>query len=120
MRKQDSGMDRQAALASLLCFDRPLNEIEALRGLLGWGEEPLVTPDKEDIASVLGRYLAGEIDAATVEEWANLIEGRDDIEFASPDEEIIIQAIHDLANPMLQGSLVDIAPDVLAALTRKS
>lgn len=113
-------MDGKAALASLLCFDRPLVEIESLLGSLGWGEEPLVTLRRENIASVLRRYLAGEIDAATVEEWANLIEGRDDVEFASPDEEVIIQAIHDLANPVLQGRLADIALDVLAALTPES
>ena len=37
---------------------------------------------REDIASVLVRYQRGQIDALEVEAWADLIEARDDIEFA--------------------------------------
>ena len=55
--------------------------------------------------SVLNRYLQSEISAQTVEEWANLIEGRDDIGFRDDAEGKLSQVMHALANPITEGLL---------------
>lgn len=64
---------------------------------------------------MLRRFTSGEIDARTVEVWADMIECREDIQFESGQEAVIASAIHDLANPTLQGRLDIIAPDLVAA-----
>jgi hypothetical protein len=107
---------RQQALSSLIHFDAPLASIEAELAALGWGAEPVAMLMREHITAVLQRFVSGEIDAATVEAWANLVEGREDIQFEPGREQIVLDAIHDLANPVLQGRLENIAPGLLAKL----
>lgn len=109
-------MDRQATLSSLIQFDAPLADLEDGLATIGWGEEPVVTLTRRHIDAVLRRFSSGEIDADAVETWANLIECRDDIQFDPSHDEIILQAIHDLANPLLQGRLENILSDVLSTL----
>jgi hypothetical protein len=107
---------RKQALSSLIHFDAPLDDIEAELAAVGWAAEPVTTLMRKDIAAVLQRFASGDIDAATVEAWANLIEGREDIQFELGHEQTILDAIHDLANPVLQGRTEDIAPGLLAKL----
>lgn len=109
-------MRKQGWLSSLIHFDAPLAEIEAGLAALGWGSEPVDTLTREHVADILQRFASGEIDAATVEAWANLVEGRDDIQFEPGHERVVLDAVHDLANPVLQGRLENIAPAVLAKL----
>lgn len=78
--------------------------------------EPVATLGRLDIASVLNGFLAGQLDAGAVEEWANLVECREDITFERREEETVADAIFDLANPALQGPLGEIAPRVMARL----
>ncbi|MQX19873.1 hypothetical protein GHJ84_02365 [Sinorhizobium meliloti] len=110
-------MDRRAALSSLIKFDKPLEELRAALAAFDWDSEPVITLSRVDIAAMLRRFTSGEIDARTVEAWADAIEGREDIRFESGHEDVIASAIHDLANPTLQGQLNVIAPNVLAALS---
>jgi hypothetical protein len=56
--------------------------------------------------------LKGEVQDADVEEWANMVEGRDDVDF----EPMTNAAIFDLANPVLQGPLTEVATALLARL----
>jgi len=109
-------MNRQQILTSLIHFNAPLADLEADLAALGWGNDPEAVLQREHIKALLNRYTTGEIDAASVEIWANLIEGRDDIQFEPGHEEIVLTAIHDLANPALQGKLETIVWDVLASL----
>ena len=58
------------------------------------------------IISILNRYLNGNLTEQQIENWANLVEMREDITFgATEDEERVIDAIHELANPALEGAL---------------
>ena len=111
-------MSRQSTLNSLIHFDIPLADLRAEVAAIGWGCEPAVVLRRQHIKAVLQRFVTGEIDAATVEAWANLIEGRDDIQFDPEHEDVVLDAIHDLANPVLQGRLEDIASEILASLSR--
>ena len=45
------------------------------------------------------RAIAAELSAEQVKDWANAIEGRDDIEFDPQDEKAVADAIFLLANP---------------------
>jgi hypothetical protein len=107
---------RKEALSSLIHFDAPLESIDARLAAAAWGDEPVITLMREHIAAVLQRFVSGSIDAAAVESWANLVEGRDDIQFEPGHEQIISDAIHDLANPVLQGGTQEIAAGLLANL----
>lgn len=96
-------IERIKSLQDLIKFARPLEEV---RGELRRHEfdslEPLAKLDRGDVVRILERFLRCEITAEDVEEWAEAIELRDDIEVS--DEELK-EAIFDLANPVLQGAL---------------
>jgi hypothetical protein len=109
-------MSRQSVLSSLVLFDAPLADLKAELALLSWDADPVVTLSRRDIAAVLTRFARREINVATVEEWANLVECREDIRLEPGHEKTIAAAIHDLANPELRGTLVDAAPNLLGSL----
>ena len=66
--------------------------------------EPLLSIGKKDILAVLNRFIEKLITAADLEEWANMIECRDDLGF---DEERQQDAIFTLANPDLNGNITE-------------
>lgn len=105
-------MTRQDAVQALVQFSQPLTVLDAELRANGWDWEgpPLATLGSGNLCSILNRYLLGELMDSDVEAWANMLEGRDDVEFG-PD---IAKAIFDLANPHLQGSLEEIVPLLLA------
>lgn len=109
-------MSRETILSSLISFDAPIPKLKAELGSLTWDSDPVVTLARRDIVAVLERFVAGQISALTVEDWANLVECREDIGFESGYEDVIHAAIHDLANPMLRGELRILAPGILAGL----
>ena len=105
---------REEAVQALVRFARPLEDLrEALATFeWDWDSRALASLTSTDIASVLHRYEAGELSAAEVEDWANLIEGREDIDL----DDRTSEAIFDLANPVLQGPLSETGPALLAKL----
>ena len=111
-------MSRRSIIASLIGFDKPLNELRRDLAELGWdwGSDPLAVLTRQHITAVLDRFLTGEQDAEAVEAWANLIEGREDIGFEPGYETIVAEALHDLANPELSGRLETISTEVRTRL----
>jgi len=77
-----------------------------------WEGPPITALGVANVVSVLQRYLKGDLPGDDVEAWANMLEGRDDVEF----EPKAASAIFDLANPALQGPLTEVAPVLLANL----
>jgi hypothetical protein len=73
--------DRNQTLRHLIGLDRPLRAIADDLDRFPFGCEPAdeVELRRDDAASVLERYLAGQLSAQQVEEWACLIDGREDI-----------------------------------------
>ena len=53
------------------------------------------------LKNILTRYLSDLLTNENLENWANAIEGREDIAYASGIETQIERAIHQLANPLL-------------------
>ena len=109
-------MDRAAALAALIAFDRPLGTLQAALDALPPepAPVPLAIVGRRDILSVVRRFLARELSEADVEIWAELVECRDDLEFESRHEEAVADALYDLANP--ESRFEDIANEMLTRL----
>ena len=71
---------RNTTLQSLLAFDRSLDQIrQDLAGYPWDSENPVVTLDRKKFAAILRRFLSGEFSASEIEDWANIVEGREDI-----------------------------------------
>jgi hypothetical protein len=109
-------MTRDEVVQSLVRFDRPL---AALRDSIAsfpfdWDDPPVATLTRGHVLDVLERWQRGELDASEVEEWANLVEVRDDLDH-DPADPAVADAMFDLANPELQGPLHEVGP----ALTEK-
>ena len=97
--------DRRKAVSNLIQWNAPLPELAAGIRKFPWDcDEELVELDQWDIGRALDRFVEGELTAKDIEDWANLIEGRDDIKFASDD---VLETIHWLANPYLEGVLTE-------------
>ena len=110
-------MTREEAVRSLLAFDRPLDELRERVAAFpfDWDGAPLGTLRRDHVLAVLARWQSGELNHAEVEEWANLIEVRDDL-VHDPDDPAVAEAVFDLANPIIQGPLQEIGPRLLSAL----
>lgn len=82
----------------------PLPEADLLEELVAYGwdsDDELVIVTKEDAMRILTLFRLGKLDASQVEDWANRIEGRDDIGYIGGSEGIVKNAISWLANPSL-------------------
>ena len=98
--------DRRTTLDSLIQLSVPLAAIQSELRKFPWdSEEEFVVLTAADIANVLQRYLDGSVSADTVRDWAETIEGRDDIAFEASQRDTILQSIHELANPLLYEGL---------------
>ncbi|WP_149723120.1 hypothetical protein [Campylobacter concisus] len=82
------------------------NNIDALKNMLSQigfdSETELVSMSRDDIVKILQRSLDKKISFLELEEWANLIECREEIGFT---DEKIQEMIFKLANPYLYGEL---------------
>jgi hypothetical protein len=114
LRGEKGRVNRADTLKSLIRLDRPLEAIAAAlqQWAWDWYGPPLASLDDEAVVAVLRRWANGQITADDVEEWANLFEGREDVAFGAN----AAAAIYDLANPDLQGRLVQVAPEIIARL----
>lgn len=93
---------RQQALRNLLELNGGIQELSlALQGF-GWNSDIILAVlTRQHLRFALNRYLSEELSPSALEEWANLIEGRDDVAFESGYDELLEESIHQLANPVL-------------------
>lgn len=98
-------LGRVRALEALICGDLSISELQNLLKPFEFDSETLVTLRADHVSDKLTQFLNGRINADYVEQWADLIEVRDDIGFDEVNILQIKQAIHELANPVLSGSL---------------
>lgn len=76
---------------------------EKLRSMPFSAAHPIVNATPGHVTAALKRFLGGELSELDVEEWANIIEMREDIEF----DEKTKEAVWELANPKLTQSLTE-------------
>jgi len=97
------GRDRAQLLRALIAYELPIEPVLADLRSLGWdAPDPLVVLSREDIVRILDRYLAGDLGAAEVTDWADLVECREDIGFPGGEEDVLSDALFRLANPNLR------------------
>ncbi|MNT14703.1 hypothetical protein D3C72_1497180 [compost metagenome] len=65
----------------------------------------MVNLERQHMGNVLHRFLLGELEAQEVEDWANAIEGREDIGREAGFEDLVNAMLFDLANPLLNQTL---------------
>mgnify|MGYP000853842888 CR=1 FL=1 len=93
---------RTSLLAELV--EQPVAQaatVEELRAYPWDCDEHLYIVTKAHIRNILSSFYAGLIDATQVRDWANRIEGRDDIGYESGGEGVVNEAIFWLANPYI-------------------
>lgn len=96
-------MKRKQILQDLIAYRVPLQEVQNILGSLPWdSDEDLVQLSRQHVEAVLSRYLLGEISLKEIEDWANIIECREDIDY-----EEVADVLHVLANPAITTELTD-------------
>jgi hypothetical protein len=110
---------RRSLLEALLMLCRPLAEITAKLNRLGWDSSTEIIPlTRSNVVTILQRFLDREITAQEVEDWANAIEGREDLGLEQGHEDVLQQVLFELANPLITRSLNDdVASDWVMHLT---
>ncbi len=111
---------RQRVLQELVRLTRPLEEIAVDLQRLGWdSSHQVLTVQAADMVDVLQRYLDSNVTAEDLEQWANLIEGREDLALEGGECGMVKRAIFDLANPSLgEGVSEAIVRNILKRLDR--
>lgn len=80
-----------------------LNDVKNELAQYAWDiEEPLIVMSVNDFINVIQKVINDKLTFNDLENWANLIEARDDIEF---EVEQIQEYIFELANPEIHGKL---------------
>ena len=99
-------INRMALVQALVSLSGPVHDnLRQLAALDGDDDGETATLTRADLISVLKRYRDGKLTALEVEEWANAIENRDDIDFDPDHESEIDDIMYDLANPTLDHQL---------------
>ena len=95
--------DEIGILLDLIHFKNNIDTLKNMLSQIGFDSETeLVSMSRDDIVEILQRSLDKKISFLGLEEWANLIECREDIGF---DDEKTQEMIFKLANPYLYGKL---------------
>lgn len=103
MRANAALMAKIDILLNLINFTKGISAIKSDLAKIGFdSESELVTITKNTIANILNRVIDKEISYNLLEEWANLIECREDIGY---EDEILQEIIFELANPCLYGEI---------------
>ncbi len=94
---------RKKLLENLVKFNRDLCYLKNELKKHPWDIEfPLYMVENKHLKSVLERAINSEINLQSIEDWANIIECREDLEYQN---EITHEIIDKLANPILFGNL---------------
>lgn len=97
--------ERVQILADLVSLKGNLFELQRELSLYPWdSEEPLIQIRKTDLSNVIIRCIKSEITFEDLENWANTIECRDDLDF---EVEEVKEFIFELANPILNGAITE-------------
>lgn len=99
-------IDRLEIVGDLLAFSKPLNVLSEKLNMFCWDyEECPATLNSQHMVNILNRYLDGELVDTDLEQWADLVEGREDIVYEEANEEKIEHIINILANPLTNGEI---------------
>ena len=94
--------ERKKVLEALLGFEQPVEQLSTALTAFPWDSDmELAFLSVGHAANLLKRFVTGRTTASEVENWANAVEGRDDIGFESGNEQLLREFVHELANPLI-------------------
>lgn len=110
---------RTTLIEQLIAFQRPVPEILVELGNFPWdSQDALADLTRANVVSVLERFFRREISADQVEQWANALEGREDVGYEGGNRSLVREVLHELANPVLTRALTpETAQEWIARLT---
>ncbi|PKW16655.1 hypothetical protein A8926_4508 [Saccharopolyspora spinosa] len=104
---------RRQAVSDLVLLRKTAPDAIAEMRKYPWDcDEELVTLGPTELRAVIDKFLTDKLSAQELEDWANEVEGRDDIEFA-PRE--MTDLVAEIANPMLFEAITPTAMRSLAS-----
>jgi hypothetical protein len=100
-------MRRAEILRELARFETPSEPLlQELRSFgWDWSDAPLLVLTKTDFLRVVDRFLAGQISAAQLQEWAENLEVREDVAFDERDAELLDDIFFRIATPEINEPL---------------
>jgi hypothetical protein len=105
---------RQEILRDLIELARPVPTLRRELAVFPWDSAELVRLDRAQLTATLRRYLSGKISSQSVSEWAEALEGRDDVGY----DQQVADVLAELASPEINGTLTgDRARELIALLT---
>lgn len=104
--KKSEVSNRIETLNNLVSYSKPLHLLSNELSNYSWDytELPVILTTKH-LSNILKRCILGDISVLEVENWANLIECREDLDYEELNYERIEEIIFRLANPELEGDL---------------
>jgi hypothetical protein len=115
--------DRASLLARVARYELPLEDTLVMLRAYGWdADAELYQLSRRDVRSILVRYLESRLTAAQLQDWAELLEMRDDLGYEPQCADILKHILSRLANPEVEGAitrelvvtldaLLDVSPD---------
>jgi hypothetical protein len=95
--------NRTEILSDLIHFKKNPMDLQAEIAQYPWDSEaPLIVLTKDNFINIIQKAINDNLTLDEIEDWANVIECRDDIEM---ENEKIQEYIFELANPVLNGEL---------------
>jgi len=95
--------NRKDILTDLICFNGNLTELQSELSQYSWDvEEPTLIISKADFSTVIKKCVDEKIIFDELENWANAIECRDDLDF---EVEEMQEIIFELASPEINGEI---------------
>jgi hypothetical protein len=109
---------RADTLKALLEFVEPRDQILADLHPFEWDSDvELATLLRANVIQILRRFVAGALTCDEVEDWANLVESREDIGFEPGHDALVRDVVFQLANPLLNAAITpELAERLLARL----
>jgi len=101
-------MSRRAEiLRELVRFEGPTQPLKHELASFGWDwdGDPLLIITKEHLVRVIDRFLAGEISAEQLQEWAGNLEVREDVGFDENERALVDPIFFRIATPEINEQL---------------
>ncbi len=101
-------MNRRAEiLQELVLYQKPTRPLMLELNSFGWDwlGEPLLTLKKEDLLHIIERFLADQITAGQLQEWAENLEAREDVAFDKKEGTLLDDVFFRIATPFINEPL---------------
>lgn len=101
--------DRTSLLRRVIRYELPLADTLVLLQAYGWNsDEELATLTAADVVALLDRFFTGELSAAQIQHWAELLELREDVGFEALWAEHLSLVVRQLATPEVFGEITPV------------